>query len=406
MSDKTLLIISQVYVPDPAAVGQLLHDAAVEMVRRGFRVMVITSARGYDDPTQCYPAREVRDGVEIKRLGFSSTGKKSIATRLIGQFAFLFQATFLGLFTRRLRAVLVSTSPPMASIAALVIHAVRRTSIKFWLMDLNPDQAVALGKVKPGSLPVRLFDWLNRRLYRSASDVVVLDRFMADRVNAKLDIHEKITILPPWPLESHLEPVAHDANPFRAQHHLKDKFVFMYSGNMSLASPLTTLLQAALRLRQHSTLHFMFIGGGLGRNEVEALLQEHRPPNITLLPYQPLEQLRYSLSAADVHLVTLGNEMVGIIHPCKVYGALAVTRPILFCGPSPSHIADLIAHHALGWHVQHGDVEECARLMEQIASLPRLELVQRGQIGRGLIENRLGKAHLCTGLGNVLQQGL
>ncbi len=404
MDEKTLLIISQVYVPDPAAVGQYLHEAAVEMVRRGLRVVVITSARGYDDPTQRYPAHEQRDGVTIVRLGFSSTGKKSIATRLIGQMLFLLQATLRGLFISRLSAVLISTSPPMASLSALVIHAVRRTPIKFWLMDLNPDQAVAMGKFKADALPVKMFDWLNRRLYRSAADVVVLDRFMAQRVNAKLNIESKVTVLPPWPLETHLVPVSHEANPFRETHGLRDKFVFMYSGNMSVASPLTTLLQAALQLQHHPRIHFMFIGGGLGRKEVEITLQQHQPRNITLLPYQPLDQLRYSLSAADVHMVTLGDNMVGIIHPCKVYGAMAVARPILFCGPSPSHISELIEQHQLGWHVRHGDVEGCVRLMEQIAQQPQSERDQKGAIGRQLVGDKLGKTYLCSALGNVLER--
>ncbi len=406
MGEKTLLIISQVYVPDPAAVGQYLHEAAAEMVRRGYRVVVITSARGYDDPTQCYPKHEQRDGVTIVRLRFSSTGKKSIATRLVGQLAFLLQATVRGVFTSQLSAVLISTSPPMASLSALAIHALRRTPIKFWLMDLNPDQAVALGKFKSDALPVKMFDWLNRRLYRSAADVVVLDRFMAQRVNNKLNIEHKVTVLPPWPLEANLEPVRHDINSFRENHGLQGKFVFMYSGNMSVASPLTTLLQAALQLQNHPQIHFMFIGGGMGRREIEATLKQHQPGNITLLPYQPLDQLRFSLSAADVHMVTLGDNMVGIIHPCKVYGAMAVARPILFCGPSPSHLSELIQQHRIGWHVRHGDVEACVRMILQISQTAPEQRDRRGQTGRKLVGDKLGKAYLCGALGNVLEKGM
>ena len=58
----TLLVISQVYPPDPAAVGQHLADAAEAMVRRGWRVVVYTAGRGYDDPSIRYPAREMRAG--------------------------------------------------------------------------------------------------------------------------------------------------------------------------------------------------------------------------------------------------------------------------------------------------------------------------------------------------------
>ena len=58
-----LLIISQVYVPDTAAVGQYMADVATEMAARGWDVVVYTSARGYDDPSVRFPARETSGGV-------------------------------------------------------------------------------------------------------------------------------------------------------------------------------------------------------------------------------------------------------------------------------------------------------------------------------------------------------
>ena len=82
MTRPTLLVLSQVYVPDPASVGQHMADAAQEMAHRGWRVVVLTSRTGYDDPAITYPAREVRQGVEIRRLSWASFGKRSIAARL------------------------------------------------------------------------------------------------------------------------------------------------------------------------------------------------------------------------------------------------------------------------------------------------------------------------------------
>src|SRR2546426_11939478 len=108
----------------------------------------------------------------------------------------------------------------------------------------------------------------------------------------------------------------------------------MYSGNHGPNNPFSTVLHAAARLQDEPGLVFMFTGGGVGKPEVEAagLL------NVRSLPYQPLEMLRYSLSAGDVHLVTMGEEVVGIVHPCKVYGAMAVARPVILLGPTDSHI--------------------------------------------------------------------
>ncbi|MBL8758119.1 MAG: hypothetical protein JNK35_06795, partial [Phycisphaerae bacterium] len=118
---KTFLIISQVYVPDPASVGQHVADAAAEMARRGYRVIVYASARGYDDPSRRYPAREHLNGVEVRRLPLSSFGKGSIAIRLLAQWIFLAQAVVRGLFTRGLAGVMVSTSPPFCGVGGAII---------------------------------------------------------------------------------------------------------------------------------------------------------------------------------------------------------------------------------------------------------------------------------------------
>jgi hypothetical protein len=396
----TLLILSQVYVPDPASVGQHMADVAVEMARRGWRVIVLTSRNGYDDPSARYAAREIRDGVEVRRLPWCSFGKRSIMTRLLGGFSYVLQAIVRGVTLGQIDAVLVATVPPTAPLAALVIHRLRGAALKFWVMDLNPDQAVALGRIRPSALPARLLDWLNRRILARAADVVALDRFMAGRINAKLNVNDKLSTIPPWALEDHLEPVPHAGNPFRAAQGLEGKLVVMYSGNHGPSNPFSTILEAAERLRNEPRLLFMFIGGGVGKREVEAA----RLPNIRSLPYQPLATLCYSLSAADVHLVTMGDELVGIVHPCKVYGAMAVARPILLLGPAESHVGDLLAREQIGWAVRHGDVDGAVRLLTSILELPAEELALRGRRARAMIGRGLNKALLCGRFCDLLER--
>jgi len=407
---STILVLSQVYVPDPASVGQHMADAAEELARRGFSVRVLTSGRGYEDPSVRYAPRETRGGVDIVRLPLASFGKKTLLHRLLGQGLFLLQSIIRGVFIRRLTNILVSTSPPMCSFAALWIAALRRVTgrvkITYWVMDINPDQSVTLGRVSENSLAVRLFNRLNRRILARADDVVVLDRFMAKRIERKSDVRHKMSIIPPWPHEDELEVVPREENPFVEKHGLRDKFVIMYSGNHSIASPLTTLIEAALQLQDNPRLHFMFIGGGLGKKEVEETIEKHRPTNITSLPYQPLSQIKYSLSAGDVHVVSLGNDMVGIIHPCKVYGAMSVARPILMLGPTPSHVADLIDKYDIGWKIAYGDVDGAIGMLRRIANTGPRTLSAMGQTARRAIQQELSKSHLCGRFCDVFQWGV
>lgn len=422
----TYLIISQVYVPDPASVGQHVADAAAELARRGWRVVVFASANGYDDPSKKYPKREVLNGVEVRRLPFSSFGKGSIAVRLIAQWLFIKQAVFHAMFVKNVRAIMVSTSPPFCGAAGAFLSRLKGVPVKYWLMDLNPDQMIAMGKIGPKSFPARVFDFFNRMILRRASDVVVLDRFMLDRVNKKVDVTEKSHVMPPWPHEDGTVDLPHEENDFRRDQALggpylpaeggsgalpgSGRFVIMYSGNHSPANPIATVLDAAERFRDDDRVVFMFIGGGGGKKEVEDRLAKQRADgkrvNIVSLPYQPLERIRYSLSAADVHVVSVGDDVVGIVHPCKVYGAMAMTRPVLLLGPSPSHVSDLIENHGIGWHVSHGDVEGAVRVIREMLATPSERLRAMGQRAAKLIEGDLSKRSLMGRYIDVMEHGV
>ncbi len=403
---RTLLIISQTFVPDPASVGQHMADVAVEMARRGYRVKVYTSARGYEDPSIKYPKRENLHGVEITRLSLASFGKKSIFTRVIGTASFMLQSIFLCLFTPRLAGIFFSTSPPLIGLAATIAHKIRRIPIAYWAMDLNPDQLIAMGKIKPTSPVARILEIVNRIILRNSSLIVSLDRFMADRLRQRGVPDAKMLVMPPWPHEEHLETLAHELNPFRKKHNLAGKFVIMYSGNHSPANPLRTLLDATLAFKDERSMRFLFIGGGLGKKEVEAHIADHNLTNVISLPYQPMDQLRYSLSAADVHVVSLGESMVGIVHPCKIYGAMAVGRPILFFGPRPSHISDILDGHDIGLHVSHGDIEGAIRAINQLRALPQSRLTEMGTLAQRIMAESLSQAILCTRFCDALEQSL
>ncbi len=399
---RKFVFISQVYVPDPAAVGQHVADAAEELATRGHNVTVYTSRSGYDDPSIRYASRETIRGVHVRRLPLSSFGKSSILVRIIGGLTFVGQAALRSVFSRKLDAVVISTSPPMAPLGALFVGAMRRAKVKYWVMDLNPDQLVALGMAKPDALSVRGFEWLNQRILARADDVVVLDRFMAERVRSKRDIGPKLTVLPPWPAEDPPEIVPHSENVFRKKHVSGDAVVLMYSGNHGPSNPLTTILKAAKQVTDDPRLQFMFVGGGVGKREVE----ETQSPNIVSLPYQPQEDLRFSLAAADVHIVTVGNAIPGIVHPSKVYGAMAAGRPILLIGPAQNHVADILEQHHIGWHVRHGDVAGAVRVLREISAMSSDELLVMGLRARDVMVSRGGKAQSVARLCDVLERAV
>jgi len=393
-----ILLVSQVYPPDPAAVARVMGDVGAELAARGNEVVVFTSDRGYDDPTVRYPRRSDSGGVQVRRLPFCSFGKGSMALRMLGGVSFTLQSMVRALLLPALDTILVSTAPPMASAVALVVGALRGVRVVYWPMDLNPDQALALGLARDGSLAVRVLDWLNRAMLRRADVVIALDHAMARRLEGKRPVAGRLVIVPPWPEEDDVPEVPPNENPFRASHDLAGKRVILYSGTLGLANPVHTLLEAAERFEDQTDLVFLFIGGGAGMAEVRS----RNRPNVRWLPYQPFDQLRFTLAAGDVHIVSLGDPMVGIVHPCKVYGAMARARPILYLGPPDSYLTEMMDEADFGWQVRHGDVQGAVATIRLILEADRGMLERKGARGRALIEGkrtrRISCGHVCDAI--------
>ena len=158
---------------------------------------------------------------------------------------------------------------------------------------------------------------------------------------------------------------------FRREHNLAARFVVMYSGNNSPCHPLTSLLEAARRLQNDSTIVFCFIGGGSEFEKVKAYASAYRLDNIVCLPYQPRATLAGSLSAGDLHVVAMGEPFVGIVHPCKIYNILSLGIPVLYIGPARSHVSDLLdrgAFRAWAHLVSHGEPEAIVREIRAAAA--------------------------------------
>jgi colanic acid biosynthesis glycosyl transferase WcaI len=408
---KNFLIITQVFRPDPAAVGQYLDEAAQAIAGTGSQVTVLTANRGYDNPKEKFLAGEARDGIQIQRLPYSSFGKASIPLRIFAQLSFLVQCILRGLFARKLTDLLVSTSPPMAAITAVIIGLFRpKLKVHYWVMDINPDQAIALGTFSPKHPLVQALDWLNRRILKRADSIIVLDRFMQARLERKLkpptkDLRSPIQVIPPWPMDNYLETVAHSENSFRKEQGWEDKFVVMHSGNHSLVHPLYTILDAADALKDDTRFVFVFIGGGRGKEIVDARLraQSSAASNIISLPYQSLDQIRYSLSAADLHIVSLGNEMCGIVHPCKIYGVLSIGRPVLALGPLESYLSDITCDNEVGWSIRHDDVDSVVAALRFAANQKEKESAAIGQRAQKIATEKFNREKLiCQFLGTIL----
>ncbi len=403
MGAMKILLLNQCFHPDHVATAQHLTDLALELVKRGHEVTAVAASRGYDDPERRFPVRETWNGIDIRRIWTPGLGKKTKWRRLVDFAVFWGNAARILLLLPRHDVTVCLTSPPLISTLGTVVAKLKGGSVVPWVMDLNPDEAVAAGWLKAGGMSERVLTIIQNWSFRQAVRIIALDRFMAERLKAKGVRAEVIHTDAPW---SHDQALAYDAEGravFRAEHGLTEKFVVMYSGNHSPCHPLDAVLAAADELKGEERLHFLFVGGGSEFRKVQAFAEERTLPNITCLPYQPMEKLSGSLSAADLHLVVMGDAFVGIVHPCKIYNILMLGVPFLFIGPEESHGGELarrLGDLAHGRVVRNGDVPGITRQIR--------EAMAGGQPPVNEAARKLGAefshAVLCPRLAQVVEQ--
>ena len=345
--------------------AQHLTDLATALSSRGHDVTVVASDRGYDDPTRRFPRREHWNGIEVIRIRSLALGKSSRWRRAFNFGSFMLLCSLRLIALQRFDVVVALTSPPLISFLAALLTKFRGGSFLFWVMDLNPDEAIAAGWLHERAPTTRLLQRMLNYSFHCATRTIVLDRFVKERVVAKGVDPARVACVPPWSHDDQVSYSEAGREEFRQRHGLAEKFVVMYSGNHSPCHPLDTLLRAAQRLAKRAEIIFCFVGGGSEQVKVRRFASHHGLKNVRCLPYQPLRELSSSLSAADLHVVVMGEKFVGIVHPCKVYNIRTLGVPYLYIGPTESHVGEM----APTFEARHGDVDGIVRCIERSAEL-------------------------------------
>ena len=121
------------------ATAQHLTDLAVGLVEKGHEVTVVTSDRGYDNPSQRFPRREIWNGIKIIRISSLALGKKSKLRRAVTFASFMANCSLRLLALGRFDGVVALTSPPLISFLGSAFTRLKGGKFYFCVMDLNPD---------------------------------------------------------------------------------------------------------------------------------------------------------------------------------------------------------------------------------------------------------------------------
>lgn len=362
-----IVFVNRFYRPDISATSQMTAELA-EGLSAFFRVEVITSRFCYDDPSRRLPSREVLGGVTVRRVWSTRFGRGTLAGRALDYLSFYASSYFcMRRVLEKGDTLVAETDPPLISVFALRAAGSRGARLVNWVQDLFPEVSEALGVGSARStLNKTLKKWRDTSL-RKAFNNIALSRGMADRISQVVP-GAPVSVIPNWADGRKIRPVERAENALRREWKLSDKFVVCYSGNLGRAHEIDTMVGAAERLRENASIRFLFIGGGYQWPKLKKAVEERSLANVIFQEYQPASGLSESLSAADVHLVSLRPEAESLVVPSKLYGILAAGRPAIYIGTEDAEEAKMLSDARAGLGIPAGRADLLARALIDLAA--------------------------------------
>lgn len=369
-----------------------MSDLAFFLTEGGDEVTVISSRMRYDLPDAVLENRERYRGVEICRVFTTRFGRSWLPGRALDYLSFYLSATRALLCqARRGDVVVVKTDPPMLSVLIAPIALLRGCKMINWLQNLYPEVAGELGMAVAKGAIGRALARLRDGSLRTAGLNVVIGDDMAQRLRARGITPEKIAIMPNWADDESIRPIESAENALRAEWGLQGKFVVVYSGNLGRAHDVETLLGAAVRLKEHSDICFLFIGGGHGITQLREQVDALDLPNVFFRPYQPRENLSQSLCVGDVHWLSLKPGLDGLLLPSKFYGIAAAGRPVIVIGSLDGELSRLVENEHCGVAIAPGESQVLAATLSDLAD-NRAHCEAMGRRIRRLLDQRFSRA--------------
>jgi len=375
-----LTIVNQFYAPDVSPTAQLAASLAEHRAARGDEVTIIAGTGRYA-PAAASSRSSAGPNPRLLRVWTPSLGRRTATRRLIDYAAFFAQAKWRLLTLPAQDAILLLTTPPYIAMTGAVhklLH--RRARLVLWSMDCYPETMVRAGVIGAYSLPARLLGAANRWLFPRLDDVVCLDEAMRELLESAYSSQGKprFSVIANWERADSFPPRGLAA-PWEGTGRLalEGKQVVLYLGNAGTGHRFDTVLAAARRLAGGPHV-FLFVGGGAAWPALQAARDSENRANVFLEGYVSGERLPSVLASADAALITLRDEMMGVMSPSKLHAALAMALPIVYIGPAGGNVHEAIERFGCGISLRHGDSDGLVSFLEQLRSEPAL----RDELGR------------------------
>jgi glycosyltransferase involved in cell wall biosynthesis len=392
--NKEYVLVTEYFHPDMASTGQLMTDLAEGLQERGLDMTAYTGHPNYHSgDNEKQPRLSIYNDVLVKRIRAPQLRQSSLPKRLFNWGIFTVWMFFAMLFSRpdKEREVIFVSNPPFLPVAMWLACRIRGWDYTYIVYDLYPDQPIELDYIKEGGIIHRVWGFLNKRAFLAAAHVVALGPVMKERISRnagpKFD-SSKVEIIHNWEDEGFIKPREKSENWFSKEHDLVEPFTVLYSGNIGDFHDLETIVQAAAEF-EDDNVQFLIIGEGDNKETIVSLAEELglRGETVRFLPYQPWDDLPYSLTSADASVVTVKEGFEGVCVSSKLYSAMAAGEPVLTIAQPRDDESRIVDEFDSGIPVAQGDVKGVIEAIEKWKENPELANQQGDNARRAFEEN-------------------
>lgn len=381
-----IVFVLQYFYPEIASTAQLMTDLAEDLSKRGIKVKVIAGQPTYVRSKLLEP-KESFNGIEIERVHCTRFEKNSYAGRLMNWASYTFLVFTKLLFLKNQNPLFIVSTPPFLFVIGFLLNIIRRKKYICLVYDLYPEIAEKLGYLKKGSLFGKIWKRCNRGFFTRAEQIIVPSVNMKLLIEKQIaDGNSKINVIHNWADENFIKPLEKKDNWFSKKFSLDDKLTILYAGNMGLFHQLETLIDAAEKLKD-KPVQFVFIGEGGKKRKLMELTKEKKLGNVLFLPYQDKEVLPYSLTCADISVVSLEKGLDCVAAPCKLYTSLAAGQIILGLVDDSSDVARLVNEYKCGFSTTQDNVDSVVNITNRLLNNPELVKQYKANARRCFEEN-------------------
>jgi colanic acid biosynthesis glycosyl transferase WcaI len=265
--------------------------------------------------------------------------------------------------------VAVLSNIPLLSLFILtLLLRTRRVPYVFWHQDIYSEAIRVIARDRFGQLG-RLIGWVaghvERRVARGAAAVVAISDTFIEQLDAWGVQKSKVHVVPNWGAIDEM-PLRPRNNAWAKAHGLVGVPVVMYAGTLGLKHDPSVISKLAQTAPTGS--HTVVVSEGKGREWLESEAAD--VPGLTLLDYQPYEQLPDMLASADVLVVVLESNASRYSVPSKVLNYLCAGRPVLALLPPDNAVAHMVEAAEAGLVVAPGDADAASAALGSLLASP------------------------------------